>query len=178
MDWQKIDGYFTEKDQALNTHLAERISEGTIVSIGVHKGRAMAALAEAFRQAGKLSAVTLVGVCPFYKDALPLAAANLSDIPKLRLQKVTSTIDAAADFADGSVAAVFLDHGLDYETYCATLAAWRPKLRPGGIICGHDYIPAFPGVVQAVDEAFPQGVTTFHTCWIPNEPAPSAEPEQ
>ena len=164
MDWRKIEGYWTEKDQALNTHLAEQIPDGTIVSIGVGKGRALAALAEAFRQAGKLSAVTLVGVDYFYKGTFPEAAANLAEVPKLRLVK-GNTIDAAADFPDGTLAAVFVDHGLDYETYKATIAAWRPKLREGGILCGHDYQPAWPGVVQAVDEACPEGVRTFHTAW-------------
>jgi predicted O-methyltransferase YrrM len=175
MDWRTIDGYFSEKDQALNLRLAEEVQDGIVVSIGVHKGRAMAALAEAFRQAGNLSAMTLVGVDYFYKGTFPVAAENLSDIPRIRLVK-GNTIDAAADFADGSVAAVFIDHGLDYETYAATISAWQPKLREGGIICGHDYQANWPGVVQAVDEAFPQGVETFHTCWLPL-PATGTEAE-
>lgn len=48
---------------------------------------------------------------------------------------------------------VFLDGGHDYEQVAADLAAWTPKARK--LICGHDYNhQGFPGVKQAVDEAF------------------------
>jgi hypothetical protein len=29
-----------------------------------------------------------------------------------------------------------------------------PKIKPGGVIAGHDYHPEWPGVVKAVNEAF------------------------
>ena len=34
------------------------------------------------------------------------------------------------------------------------LAAWAPKLKPGGVLCGHDI--HLPGVKQAVDEKLTQ----------------------
>ncbi len=34
---------------------------------------------------------------------------------------------------------------------------WRPLLKPGGIIAGHDYDhPLYPGVKAAVDELLPR----------------------
>lgn len=38
--------------------------------------------------------------------------------------------------------------------WCSTEARWRTKVRPGGWFGGHDYCAQFPGVIQAVDEAF------------------------
>ncbi len=48
---------------------------------------------------------------------------------------------------------IFIDADHTYESVKADIAAWMPHLRPGGTLCGHDYDPIWPGVVQAVDEA-------------------------
>jgi hypothetical protein len=37
-------------------------------------------------------------------------------------------------------------------------------MRRGGLLSGHDYGEPC-GVKEAVDEAFPQGVTLMGTCW-------------
>ena len=49
---------------------------------------------------------------------------------------------------------IFLDASHAYEDVRADILAWRTKVRPGGILCGHDY-GTWPGVQQAVDECFP-----------------------
>ena len=61
--------------------------------------------------------------------------------------------DAAATFPDGSLDVVYLDADHTAEGVARDLAAWAPKVRPGGILCGHDWEhPAFPrfGVKEAV----------------------------
>lgn len=50
---------------------------------------------------------------------------------------------------------VFIDGDHSYEGVKRDIAAWLPKIRPGGWIGGHDYGSHFPGVDQAVKEAFP-----------------------
>lgn len=69
---------------------------------------------------------------------------------------------------------VFLDASHDYDSVKADIAAWAPLVKPGGILCGHDYkargipgadgLPAelkdvFPGVTKAADELGIDGVT-------------------
>ena len=51
------------------------------------------------------------------------------------------SVEAAADFADGSLDFVFIDanHGLRWVV--EDLCAWAPKVRPGGVVSGHDYAP-------------------------------------
>lgn len=56
---------------------------------------------------------------------------------------------------DGTLDFVFIDAEHSYPAVKADIAAWGPKVRPGGIIAGHDYCERFPGVAQAVQEAFP-----------------------
>jgi hypothetical protein len=41
-----------------------------------------------------------------------------------------------------------------WPDFCAHVAAWLPKVRPGGMLAGHDYTPEIPGVYQAVTESF------------------------
>lgn len=52
---------------------------------------------------------------------------------------------------------VFIDASHDYESVKADIAAWTPKVKPGGMVLGHDWNPErFPGVIQAVTERFGQ----------------------
>ena len=65
---------------------------------------------------------------------------------------ISDSIAAAGLFADESLAWVHLDARHDYESVCADITAWRPKVRPGGWLTGDDYDEwQWPGVVQAVE---------------------------
>jgi len=48
----------------------------------------------------------------------------------------------AADFPDGHFDLVYLDAHHDYRAVQDDLRAWAPKVRPGGIIAGHDFLDA------------------------------------
>ena len=50
---------------------------------------------------------------------------------------------------------VFIDGDHRYSGVTSDIAAARPLLKPGGVLCGHDYTNAdWPGVATAVTEAF------------------------
>lgn len=49
---------------------------------------------------------------------------------------------------------VFIDAGHTYEEVKADIEAWLPIVKQNGVLCGHDYCDAFPGVIQAVSERF------------------------
>lgn len=71
--------------------------------------------------------------------------------------RATST-DAAAQVPDGSFDLVFIDADHAYEAVVEDIELWLPKVRPGGVLGGHDYDDRWTkargyGVVQAVDEA-------------------------
>lgn len=64
---------------------------------------------------------------------------------------------AAARFQDASLDFVFIDGNHLYESVCADIDAWWPKLRSGGLLTGHDYdtgrdAEGLWGVKRAVDE--------------------------
>lgn len=50
---------------------------------------------------------------------------------------------------------VFIDAMHTYEGVQDDIARWWPRVRPGGVLCLHDYgHAAFPGVKQAADKVF------------------------
>jgi hypothetical protein len=58
---------------------------------------------------------------------------------------------------------VFLDADHSYEGVRGDIWAWRQVVKPGGILAGHDL--NWPGVRQAVDEAFGTGWKTGAGGW-------------
>lgn len=49
----------------------------------------------------------------------------------------------------------FIDAQHDYDSVLNDIVKWISKIKPGGLLCGHDYNPVkFPGCVDAVDQAF------------------------
>lgn len=77
-----------------------------------------------------------------------------------------ATRAAAAQVEDGWADFVFVDAAHSYEAVKGDLRDWRPKVRAGGWFGGHDYHDAHPGVVRAVDEAFPGRVVLAHAIWV------------
>lgn len=66
----------------------------------------------------------------------------------------TESVEAAKKFSDGSLDFVFIDANHSYEHVVADIAAWSPKVRKGGLVCGHDYIRNRKfnfGVIHAVN---------------------------
>lgn len=63
------------------------------------------------------------------------------------------SLSASSVFADGSIDMVYIDACHLEEAVFADLAAWFPKVRPGGLLCGHDW-NLHPGVRAAVDRFF------------------------
>ena len=64
-----------------------------------------------------------------------------------------TSLEAAASFEDGALDWVFLDANHGYAGMKQDLAAWSPKVRPGGYVTDHDYADVKGyGVIQAVDE--------------------------
>lgn len=63
--------------------------------------------------------------------------------------------ELAATFADGILDFVFIDAAHSLSDTESLLQAYLPKLRPGGVLAGHDFTPKFPGVVEAVRRVLP-----------------------
>jgi hypothetical protein len=62
----------------------------------------------------------------------------------------SDSAEAAGAYLDGSLDFVFIDADHSYEGVRRDLAAWWPKVKPTGVLAGHDYDEK--GVRKAVDE--------------------------
>lgn len=118
-------------------------SEG--VEVGVFRGRNLGELLR--RNSGlRMWAVEI--------DPLPEAC----ELAKRYSDRITLLQGPSVEMAGhvGRVDFVFIDGDHSAEAVSADIRAWRPKVRPGGMLCGHDYgDPKHPGVRAAVDAALP-----------------------
>lgn len=64
------------------------------------------------------------------------------------------TVRAAEYIADRCLDLVFIDAAHGYKWVMQDIKNWCPKVRTGGMLCGHDYFPDSPNVSQAVKESF------------------------
>jgi FkbM family methyltransferase len=97
------------------------------------------------------------------------------------------SVDASEMIPHHSLDFVYLDARHDYTAVLEDLEAWFDKVRPGGILAGHDYLDGtFPagvfGVKSAVDEFLGErGIAVYSTSqdqpwvtWMAEIPAPAA----
>lgn len=64
----------------------------------------------------------------------------------------TTSVKAVVHFEDESLDFVYIDANHDYKFTLEDIKLWAPKVKQGGIVGGHDYVPAHPGVAKAVKE--------------------------
>ncbi|MEM1225372.1 MAG: class I SAM-dependent methyltransferase [Planctomycetota bacterium] len=75
------------------------------------------------------------------------------------------SVRAADHIINGSAAVIYIDANHHGPAVRADIAAWRPKLRAGGLMCGHDYgRDAYPGVAQVVDQ-LPGSAIAVDSIW-------------
>jgi predicted O-methyltransferase YrrM len=167
----QIEGLTKQSELELLYGLAASMpSEAIVVEVGSFRGRSTLAIAAGLDQVDR---PTLVAVDTFAGDpeweeiaavdrARQLFDANTAGIGFLQAIQDTS-VRAAARIADSSVDWVFIDALHDYASVRDDIRAWAPKVKPGGLISGHDYGRA--GVTDAVLAAFSE-VQIEHSVWM------------
>jgi predicted O-methyltransferase YrrM len=115
------------------------VSEGSIVECGVGGGAStIALLAGSCRRQATVHSYDLEPLCRdnvgvhIPPECLPDAAL------RWRFEASDASL-AASRHADQSVGLFFLDASHALAETRSELAAWAPKMRKGGILCGHDY---------------------------------------
>jgi hypothetical protein len=148
------DGVLEVANVGRDPHLAElfhKLDFKLGAEIGVESGVYSEALLKANPQA------TVYSIDPWapyrgYKDftkettfsKLQAAARDrLGQYPNSKvLQKFSA--DALHDFEDGSLDFVYIDANHQFEHVLFDVSEWTKKVRPGGIVAGHDYVRMRP----------------------------------
>jgi hypothetical protein len=148
--------------------------DGKIVELGAWKGRSSAFLVvEAYNKSPKIEVhiVDTWGGNPFdgsedqSTDAYSKFISNMSLLARPYQAYRMTTNEAVGFFKDESLDAVFIDADHSYEAVKMDIENWMPKVRKGGILAGHDYNSAWPGVIKAVNEIFPEAQKIDY-CWV------------
>lgn len=156
-----------------------------LVEVGSWLGKSAITMARMIRASGKDVAFGVVDTFRGSSDSEHFAAllaanggsvraafeANLARHGVSDLVEVCEapSVEAARRVPDGSLDFVFIDADHAYESVCADIDAWLPKVRPGGTLAGHDY--HYMGVAAAVAECLPAGEWFVRgSCWVHGVP--------
>jgi predicted O-methyltransferase YrrM len=138
--------------------LASRASPcSRIIEVGSLHGRsALAMLANSSAHLwcvdvwGEPSITTDADHIEFIKNISPY----LDRVSILRMHSHLGAVELLNDYGENSFDMVFIDGGHDYDTVRGDILGYRPLLREGGLLSGHDYSHRMghPGVKKAVNE--------------------------
>lgn len=144
--------------------------------VGVEIGSYAGESAEIFVKTGKFKTLVCVDPWPLTRAHLRMAEGEqefdevCARHPEIRKLKERSLV-AAAMFEDTSFDFGYIDANHAYEFVRPDIVAWLPKIKPGGILAGHDYSPRFDGVRRAVNEIFGKPERVFcDTSWMVRVP--------
>jgi SAM-dependent methyltransferase len=170
--------------------LAEQASTRKLIcEVGSWMGRSTRAMADNLPEGGVLYAVdTWKGTpgpneCAKFLEGKPEDwlfeqfrnnfPAEYFEGPRHRVRPYQNTSLAGADYLckhyQNRFDMIFLDAAHDYDNVKADIQAWAPFLKPGGLLCGHDFGGSFPGVQKAVREIYPRaGKVGAGSIWASN----------
>jgi hypothetical protein len=177
-----IDGWMADTELEWLYRTASRVPVGSlIVEIGAWMGRSSAAI---FLGSGKDKTVVSIDTwkgspdepheLASKYDIFTLFAYNLSnlgiDVQEYRpgagaghYYLTGDSIELAAQFADQSIAWLFYDgsHSMTGEN----LDAWVPKMKPDGLLAGHDYFCFYESIQQEIHKRF-YIHQIHHSIWV------------
>lgn len=180
--WRDIknEGMFDFQD--VYSAQVERVSSpAAFVELGSWRGKSSCFMAELIRASGKPIRFYCVDIwtgTPTHKwmrDAATRAGGDMLGVWRENLKRAgvlefatpiqEDSARAARHFADGSLDFVYVDADHSFAKCVADIRAWRPKLKPGGVMAGHDF--DMPDVARAVAQEFGAGgFTVTGRTWV------------
>ena len=158
-----IDGWFSEDEGRWYARFARSLTGGTFVEVGSWKGRSTSFIGPICNANGtRLVCVdhwsgSIDSLKERYDEAL--ARENVEATFRRNMDQLGICVEVMAEpslvavhrFAPESIDRVFLDGSHDAESVTADLLAWSTRLKPDGLLGGHDYSHKHPALCAAVD---------------------------
>jgi SAM-dependent methyltransferase len=164
-----VPGWMKEYDLQVVEKLAQRIPrDGSMIEIGSFMGRSSVAWAMSAHPSVSIKCIDLWGAQGYFENR---EWGELTDCPDGDLSVYTGSYqdtfrdmtkrfpnvrgiqgNSRDDYDISDLDLVFLDGDHHFTGVKADLANWSKRLKPDGLLCGHDFAPAprFKGVVHAV----------------------------
>jgi len=144
------------------------------VEIGVLAG------SHALKMLEKLDFKTLYLVDPYFiykAGGLKWDNERYEEVAKEKLRKYkdkikwikTTSVKAVVKFENESLDFAYIDANHDYKFTLEDTELWTPKVKQGGIVGGHDHVPAHPGVAKAVKEYCSKNKIEYQTKYFINK---------
>ncbi len=164
-----IQGWMTEQELYF---LAESASRSKLIlEVGSYCGRSTRAMAD--NSEGIIHAIDpWDGKTQIYKNMLHRNGDNINytifyhnllkhiNIGKVKVERMNFTDFRTTSNPD----MIFIDAIHEYDAVKQDVAHAMSMMK-SGLLCGHDYHPVWPGVIQAVDELFGNKIHTCGTIW-------------
>jgi hypothetical protein len=166
--WKDIDGWFTEEEANAYNNIVNSFERGNFIEIGVWKGKSFASVINSLINKNYRN----IYVADHWEgsemerdthhrevnhtDIFKIFSNNLTELGfnnQFNILKMDS-ISASLHFSDNFFDVIFIDADHEYDGVKKDLIHWYPKLKTGGILCGHDYHKNHPGVQKAIVETF------------------------
>jgi hypothetical protein len=160
------DGMFWDKDIEEYRKIINEVPDGgTICEIGTWKGRSLCSIAHLIKKK-KLNVIAIDTFAGATNEPIQMALAAQQGVEEAFLANMTrfglnptiwktTSTEALPMVPDHSLDLCFIDANHSYESVKEDVTNWELKVKPGGIIGGHDYNgEAWPGVRKAVDEKY------------------------
>lgn len=189
--WQDIPGWF-DFPNVYAVAVQNAPKEATFVEIGAWLGKSTAFMLFAIRESGKQiefnSFDTFKGSVtePEHLRVVESHGGSILEAARANLRAAcwagaedalveSDSVAAAANYQDGEVDFCFIDGDHTEAGARRDIEAWLPKIRPGGILAGHDIdAPTVRAAVVSVLGETSIGVSG--RCWIYFRPAPVDTP--
>ena len=151
--YSKLGGWFDFPK--FYSHVINTFSSGsTLIEIGTYEGMSLSYLVVEAINSGK--EFNIIGIDNFGFEGLREKYDSNIEPIKDKIKTIHSgSWEAASKFEDKSVDFVFIDANHTYDAIRKDIDYWLPKIKPGGMLSGHDYNEDWHvGVKKAVDETF------------------------
>ena len=143
-----------------------------VAEIGCWKGRSTACLGVEIINSGKKIDLYAIDSWKYFEGTeQPVSSQEKFDLiykefknnmqPLGSIVKIirSTSIKASMSIPNNFFDFIFIDANHTYDSVKEDIYLWEPKLKPGGIIAGHDYFTSVhPGVKRAVDEVYPDAM--------------------
>lgn len=153
--YESVEGWF-DFDNVYREALQRCPEGGRMAEVGVCYGRSLFFMAVEIVNSGKQIELHAIDSFRWPVNVWDEFCQNCEShgLKELIRTHRSLSVPAAQRFPDAFFDFVFIDAAHDYSNVTHDIRAWWPKVKPGGVLAGHDWCSEFAGVEKAVKEYF------------------------